>query len=140
MTKQPEILSLREAGLHAHVQRQSIYLAIKKGRLKATKVNNRWRIKLLDLDDYRCSKYNRDYRTINGELVFDMEKGEFSVQQVCKVMCATLNRQFSMQRLYYLLRIGQVKAFKKGSTWVILKEDAVALLDIELTKNQMAVG
>lgn len=137
MSNSEDILSIREASFIGRVKRQAVYVAIRKGRLRAKKINNKWLIKSLDLEDYRLNKYNRDFRQIDGEYVFDMEKGEFSVQQVCKVISATLNRPFPMQRLYYLLRTGRIKSLKKGAAWVILKEDAIALLESEMIKNQM---
>lgn len=129
--KFPELFTLTEAGQYARVTRQAIYVALKAKRLKATKLNNRWKIKKEDLDEYRGNKYNRDLRKQNGELVFDMEKGHFSVPQVCKVLSASLNRPYSLNHLYYLIRSGKVKAFRKGYAWVIHKDDAIALLEKE---------
>ena len=129
-----EMLTLTEAADYAHVTRQAIYTALRKRGLKAQKVGNRWLLLKADIDDYRGNKYNRDKRIINGQLVFDMEKGEFSVMQVLKVMSAALGYPFRIQRLYYLLRSGQLPSFKKGAAWIIMGKDASKLLQDELDK------
>lgn len=126
--------SLPEAAAYAHVTRQAIYLAMKNRGLSGCKIGRQWYIKKEDLDEYRGNKYNRDLRKKDGEYIFDMEKGHFSVQQVCRVISATLGRPYSLQHIYYLLRIGRLKAFRAGNAWVISKEDAVALLDHEKEK------
>jgi excisionase family DNA binding protein len=136
---QEELLTLTEAAKYAHVTRQAIYKALRERGLKAQKIDNRWLLRKGDIDEYRGNKYNRDMRMVNGQLIFDMVKGEFSVMQVCKVISATLGRPFPPQRLYYLLRSGQIKSFKKGSAWIIKKEDAVALLQEELDKNNLQI-
>lgn len=131
-----EFFSLREAAEYAHVTRQAIYVAVKQRGLKATKKNGAWYITREDLDAYRSNKYNRDLRKEeNGEYVFDMDKGHFSIQQVCKVLSATLGRPYSIQHLYYLLRTGKLKGFRKGAAWVIAKEDAIDLLEREREKE-----
>ena len=126
-----EFFSLKQAGDYAHVKRQAVYLAIKNRGLKAEKIGSRWRIKRADYDEWRANKYNRDKRKINGQLVFDLEKGHFSLNQVCKIFSETLGYSYSLQHLYYLVRTGQLKAFRKGSAWVIVKEDAIELLEKE---------
>ncbi len=137
MTKE-ELLTLTEAAKYARVTRQAIYKALRDRGLKAKKVGRRWMLTHADIDEYRGNKYNRDMRIVNGEYVFDMSKGEFSVMQVCKVMSSTLGRPFPLNRLYYLLRSGQLRSRKKGCSWVIQKDDAVKLLQSELEKNAMA--
>lgn len=134
-----EYMTLSEAAKYAHVTRQAYYVALKQGRLKATQIKRKWYVKKKDLDEYRGNKYNRDLRKQDGELVFDLEKGHFSIAQVCKVISSALKRPYPKNSLYYLVRTGQVKAFRKGCAWVIHKEDAVALLEKELgvNKNQM---
>lgn len=137
MTKGKDLISVPEAAQIAHIQRQSVYIAIKKKALSAHKIGRRWFTTLKDLENYRLNKYNRDNRVVNGQLVFDMAKGEFSLQQVCKIFSESLNRPFPMQRLYYLARTGQLPSFKKGASYVIRKEDAVALLEQEMRKYQL---
>lgn len=126
-----EAFSISQAADYSHVTRQAVYIALRKGNLRATKKGRRWVILKSDLEEYRLSKYNRDKRKFNNELIFDVEKGHFSVQQVCKVISSTLKRPYPIQHIYYLMRAGKLKAFRKGCAWVISKEDAVELLQKE---------
>lgn len=127
----PDHLTVSQAAQLSHVTRQAIYSAIRSGRLTAIVHQEMWYVTTADLETYRISKYNRDLRKLNGEYVFDLEKGHFSVQQVAKVMSAALGRSYPAQHLYYLLRSGYLQAFRVGKTWVIKKEDAIALLEEE---------
>lgn len=130
-----EFLNLKEAAQYAHVSRQAPYNAIKKGTLKGILINRKWYVSRKDLDDYRGNKYNPDLKKREGELVFDMDKGHFSVQHVAKVISHALGHEYSFQHLYYLLRTGQVRGFRKGRAWVIAKEEAIQLLEIELGRQ-----
>lgn len=131
-----DLLLLRECSEYGHVMRQAIFVAIKKGRLKATKVRGRWVIRRGDYDAYRADKYNRDIAKIGDEYVFDAEKGHFSLRQIAKVFSVTIGVPYSVQRLYYLVRTGQLPAFRKGVSWVVLKEDAIKLLETEMGESQ----
>ena len=133
-----EFNDLREVMAYAHVGRQALYLAINKGALKATKKGRKWTIFKKDLDEYRLNKYNRDKRKMNGELLFDMEKGFFSVFHVAKIMSHELGIQYKTQRLYYLIQSGRLKAMKRGSAWVISKEDLTLLLNEELVSRRFS--
>jgi excisionase family DNA binding protein len=129
-----DYMTLQQAAEYSHVTRQAVYKALKSKAIIAEKKGNRWYITKKNLDAYRANKYNRDDRVIDGELVFDMEKGYFSASQVCKIISSALRRPFPMNRLYYLLRTGQLKAFRKRSAWVIKNVDAAALLQSEIDK------
>ncbi len=135
-----EFFSLSQAADYAHVTRQAIYLAIKHRGLKATKMNGKWNITVDDLNDYRTGKYNRDLRKDNGEYIFDVERGHFSVPQVCKVLSSSLGRIYSLQRIYYLLRTGQLKGFRRGKAWIVERSDAIALLEEERGHIQRQMG
>lgn len=129
-----DFYSLSEAAVYANVTRQAIYIAIKKNRITANKISGKWHISREDLDRYRASKYNGDNRKVLGYRIFDLEKGHYSVHIVGKLISEQLGRHFPIQRIYYLLRTGQVKGFKKGAAWVVTKEDALKLLENELDK------
>ena len=120
------------AAAHANVTRQAIYVAVKKGALKAEKVGNCWKITLKDLNEYRLNKYNRDKRMIDGELVFSLEKGEYSVQQVSKILSHEIKAPFPSQKVYYMVRTGKLPCLKKGSTYVILRKDLAEFVQREM--------
>ena len=97
--------------------RQAIYVAIKLNKLKATKETTRWTIHLDDLEEYRLQKYSRTKSVYDGELLFDNNKGYYSINQVAKML------DVPAQKIYYATRVGLLKAQRKGAAWVIHNDD-----------------
>lgn len=118
------MMTPQEAAAYAHVTRQAIYLAMIKGLLKSEKRGGRKFITQYDLDEYRLNKYNRQRKTGSGEHVFNIDRGLFSVPQICSILSAKLNVKISAQRIYYCLRKGYLPSYRHGSYWVIKLEDA----------------
>lgn len=112
-----KVVSITEAAKLNKVTRQAIYVAIKLNKLKATKETTRWTINLEDLEEYRRQKYSRTKSVFNGELLFDNNKGYYSVNQVAEMLSVPA------QKIYYATRIGQLKALRKGAAWVIHAQD-----------------
>src|SRR5580698_9231039 len=108
-----KVVSITEAAKINNVTRQAIYVAIKQKKLKASKDTTRWTIDLDDLDAYRKQKYSRTKSMFDGELLFDNQKGFFSVNQVAKML------NVPAQKIYYATRVGLMKATRKGAAWVI---------------------
>ncbi len=127
-----EFFSLRQAADYGNVSRQAIYSAIHKGKLKAVKQGNNWKIRRDDYDEYRLDRHNREKSVIGGEKVFDEAKGHYSIMFVSKALSAALGRPYPPQHLYYLIRTGQIEAFKKGSSWIIAAKDAQELYEKEM--------
>lgn len=115
--RENKLVSITEAAKLNKVTRQAIYVAIKLNKLKARKDSTRWAIHLDDLAEYRKHKYSRARSVFNGELVFDMNKGQVSVNQAAKML------NVPPQKIYYATRSGKLKAFRKGAAWVINVED-----------------
>ena len=111
-----KVVSITEAARINNVTRQAIYVAIKLGKLKAVK-RSRWQIEMKDLEEYRQNKYSRTRSLYNGELLFDNEKGYYSVNQVAKML------NVPAQKIYYATRIGLLKAHRRGAAWVIHIDD-----------------
>ncbi|MCH9609628.1 MAG: EUO transcription factor [Chlamydiales bacterium] len=111
-----KVVSITEAARINNVTRQAIYVAIKQGKLKATK-NTRWEIDLKDLEEYRENKYSRTKSMFGGELLFDNNKGYFSVNQVARELGVPA------QKIYYATRTGMIKGARKGAAWVIHQEE-----------------
>ena len=128
---QPErrIVSITEAARINGVTRQAIYVAIKQQKLKATKHATRWVIHLDDLEEYRKGKYSREKSTFEGELVFDNEKGYFSVNQVAKML------NIPAQKVYYATRVGLLKATRKRAAWVVHVDEVRRYKEEYLDKN-----
>lgn len=112
-----KVVSITEAAKLNKVTRQAIYVAIKLNKLKATKETTRWTINLDDLEEYRKQKYSRTKSIFGGELLFDNDKGYFSVNQVAEML------DVPAQKIYYATRIGLLRADRKGAAWVIHHND-----------------
>ncbi len=114
---QKKVVSITEAARINKVTRQAIYVAIKQKKLKASKDTTRWTIDLDDLEAYRKQKYSRSKSMFNGELLFDNDKGYFSVNQVAKML------NVPAQKIYYATRVGLMKATRRGAAWVVHAND-----------------
>ena len=112
-----KVVSITEAARINNVTRQAIYVAIKQKKLKAYKDTTRWTIYLDDLESYRKQKYSRTKSMFDGELLFDNQKGFFSVNQAAKMLGVPA------QKIYYATRVGLLKASRKGAAWVIHSSD-----------------
>lgn len=115
--QESKIVSITEAARINNVTRQAIYVAIKQKKLKALKATTRWMINLNDLEEYRENKYSRTKSVFGGELLFDNQKGYYSVSQTAKLLGVPA------QKIYYATRTGQLKAQRKGAAWVMHIED-----------------
>ena len=103
-------LSLPQAANLAGVTRQAIYVAGRKNRLKMSKgEDGKWYVNRGDLLEYQATKYS----SIDGKLLYDNKKGFYSVRQAADLL------EVPIQRIYYLIREGRMKAFQKKSHWVI---------------------
>jgi excisionase family DNA binding protein len=116
-SKEKKFVTLSEAAKINNVTRQAIYVAIKQKKLRAYKNPTRWIIDIEDLERYRKMKYSRSKSMHNGELIFDNDKGFFSIQQAAKML------NVPYQKIYYATRIGLLKAIRKGSAWVVHADD-----------------
>ena len=124
-----KVVSITEAARINGVTRQAIYVAIKQNKLKARKDSTRWTIDLDDLEDYRNNKYSRTKSTFDGELLFDNNRGYYSVNQVAKMLGVPA------QKIYYATRIGMLKALIKGAAWVIHVDDIKEYQEKYLSRN-----
>ena len=123
------VVSITEAAKLNNVTRQAIYVAIKLNKLKATKETTRWTIHLDDLEAYRKQKYSRTKSMFDGELLFDNDKGYYSVNQVAEML------KVPAQKIYYATRVGMLTAHRKGAAWVIHSEDVKQYMDSFLGKK-----
>ncbi len=123
------LVSITEAAKINNVTRQAIYVAIKQNKLKATKHTTRWTIDLEDLEQYRRQKYSRTKSTYEGELLFDNNKGFYSINQVAKMLGVPA------QKIYYATRVGLLRASRKGAAWVIHIDDVNSYKENYLSKQ-----
>ena len=125
-----KIVSITEAAKINKVTRQAIYVAIKQKKLKATK-KTRWEIDLKDLEEYRKNKYSRTKSMFDGELLFDNEKGYFSINQVARILSVPA------QKIYYATRTGMIKGSRKGAAWVIHSDEVKRYKEDYLGKKEV---
>ena len=123
------VFSITEAARLNNVTRQAIYVAIKQKKLKATKCEARWVIHIDDLEDYRKGKYSREKSTFDGELLFDNEKGFYSINQAAKML------NVPAQKIYYATRVGHLKATRKGAAWIIHMDEIKSYKDKYLNRT-----
>ncbi len=126
-----KVVSITEAAKINKVTRQAIYVAIKQKKLKATK-KTRWEIELKDLEEYRNNKYSRTKSMFGGELLFDNNKGYFSVNQVARMLGVPA------QKIYYATRTGMIKGSRKGAAWVIHTEEVKRYQEEYLSRKSAA--
>lgn len=134
-TANGKVVSITEAARINNVTRQAIYVAIKQKKLRAIKATTRWVINLQDLENYRKNKYSRTKSVYDGELLFDNNKGFYSVNQVANILGVPA------QKIYYATRVGQLKAQRKGAAWVIHQDDMATYKENYMsTKSAALVG
>lgn len=124
-----KLVSITEAAKLNKVTRQAIYVAIKLNKLKASKETTRWTIHLDDLEAYRKQKYSRSKSTFNGELLFDNNRGYYSVNQVAKMLSVPA------QKIYYATRVGMLRAQRRGAAWVIHTDDMKQYAETNIKKK-----
>lgn len=110
--------SLSQAAKYARVSRQAIFLGIQRGYIVGAKKDNKWHITKKDIDTFRENKRNGDLREVDGEPLFDVDGGYYSVSQVSKVTGVHINR------IYYLIKKGRLKVIRKGVAVIITKKEA----------------
>lgn len=113
----PEILTITEAAEASGVTRQAIYVAIKKNRIKGKLIKGMWTFTREELLNYQKLKYSREISIWEGAPLFNIEQGEYSVKEAA-LCCGT-----TVQNIYYYLRIGRLKAKKRGAAWIIHSDD-----------------
>lgn len=127
-----ETYTITKASFYLGVTRQAVYIAIKYKKLKATMINGHWIITLKELEEWNINKYNRNLRISNGMRLFN-EKTTFSVSQAAKLLSVP------EQRIYYLLRTGDLECFLIEKTKVIKLEHINAYLEKHPTLIENAV-
>lgn len=113
------MLSVSEAAKIQGVTRHAICAAIKSKNLRAIKETTRWAIDSADLIEFNKNKYSREKSQFRGEIIFDKEKGFYSIKQIANLL------GLGYQVIYYNIKIGRIDAHQMGSAWVIHVSNAV---------------
>lgn len=108
--------------------RQAIYVAIKKGKLKASRKYGNWVITPKDYLEYQKNRFSRTFaKDHQGNFVY--RGSRYSVNQLADELGIT------QARLYYLLRIGKIDYTRHGSNYVIDVDDINKLRAIVCNYN-----
>jgi len=128
-------LTTEEAAKISCVSRQSVYLAIKKNRLKAEKLGP-WfyKIKESDLAEYRKNKYCRDKSTFAGKPLYDVRNGEYSLKRAAEYL------GIPYMSLYFQMRSGKINATRKGAAWIFRKKDLDDWIEKHGVSSEAATG
>lgn len=112
-------LTLNEVAEKRGITTSAVHYSIVKGKLKATKKNGRWVVKLSDVLKYEKNLYKHEFSLLKGKPVFDKNKGFYSVKEASEILGC--NRQL----IYYALRKEKIRYHHRHNkvTWVIHKHD-----------------
>lgn len=114
---QPETYTINEIAKAMGYTRIAIFKAIAGKRLKAHKDGNVWVVTIKDFDEYYKSRYSRKFSTFEGKPRFDKDQGQYSIMEASKIIgCPD-------QDLYYACRTGKMQSTRKGSSWIIQKDE-----------------
>lgn len=131
-------LTTMQAASEAGVTRQGVIQSIASGRLKAIKFDNRYYILRSNLKEYMSKKWNRSStKDDTGELVFDPDKGTFSVSQATYYVKKLLRTDFKRNRLYNLIKRKLFPFTKYHSAYVLLKADLDKLVILEKARLKL---
>lgn len=124
--KTERLLTVSQAAKNHGVTRQAIFFAIKMKRLNASKENDTWLICESALKEYFDNKYCRSKSRKQGELIFDKNKGFYSITEAADFLGKNTNH------IYYLVRMGKLKSHRQGT--------AIVIQDVELYKYAELIG
>ncbi len=121
--------TVKEAAQVNETTCQAIYNAIKKNHLKAYKDGTKMMVERSDLEEYRKMKYSRKKTKVAGKLVFNNEKGFYSINQAANEV------GIPAPNLYYAIKRGLLKAKRAGALWVLYLPDVLEYKE-KLQKKQ----
>ncbi len=135
------IHTIKTAAKYLELTRGAIHTAIRTGKLKATRAKGyqnmagghevKYFINQNDLDAYVKSKHNHQLRVKNGELLFDPDKGIYSTDGAASFLSKELGIDYPRNRVYYLIRRGLLRVKKYGASFLLQKEDLLAVAERE---------
>jgi len=126
-----EYLTAREVADFWGTKITAVHSAIKNKRIKADKVNKYWRIFRESVEEYPKIKYSRSLSWYKGELLFDKEKGEYSMKEVSRLL------KVPLYTLYHYCRRGILKYQRKGKTYVLHITDINRFKEIYRSRRQI---
>jgi len=111
------MMTILEAAKLLNITRQAVYVAVKQKKIRALKCAYQWKISNSDVLEYIKNRYSRKTSVINGELVFDKSKGEYSVTETACLLHVPNNF------VYYSIQSRGLKHKRKAAAYVIHIDD-----------------
>jgi hypothetical protein len=100
----------------------AVRLAIKNGRLKAEKKNHIFQIAFKDLIDFIESRYSRKLSLVDGEKLYDVEKGLYDIKSASEIF------MYPIQKFYYGIRKKNLPYTRKNKAYILKEEDIIRFL------------
>ena len=115
------------------LSKQAIHVAVRTGRIKGKKMNNRWYVHHSEYLNYVNTRYSRALsKRPDGSLLYDPMKNEYSINQVAE-MCGV-----SRQRVYYCVRMHFLPSERVGAAYVITVQNKDWVRNV--VKAQIGLG
>lgn len=137
MSKEEEILKVSQIAKLCNRSKQTIYCAVRQGRMQAQKTSRGWMVTKSQFDYWIKNRYSRRYFKYEGKEIYDFDKGVISILEASRIYSKIANKFRSVQIIYYAIRIGRLKASRMGSHWVIQKENLLEWIKANMIKNHI---
>lgn len=118
-------LTVSMAAKYMKREPQALYLAIRKGRLKANRINDQWILTMKDIEEYCNGRYKSTFRKSEGKLIWNQGNEEMSVSQFCDFFKEKTGTAIKPHSIYYKLYNKILRATQKDGYWVISRSDAL---------------
>lgn len=116
-------MTVSVAARKAHLSTAALLAAVRKGeKIKACKIKNRWMLTQGELEGYLSKKYDRRYTKIDGEPLFEIEKGTYDIRSASEIF------EVPAQALYYAIRTRRLKYIRKKCSYVLEHRDILNFL------------
>jgi len=110
-----ESMKIMDACRFLGISRAAVYIAVKKGRLKAEKKDGRYSFYLKDLEAYKETKYTRKFmKDKDGNFLYS--------DQFLSITESAILLGLPEQRIYYLTRTNRIPHNKYGCHAIISKK------------------
>lgn len=108
------VMTLNDVARIMGLSKQAIYVSIRTKRLVSKKFGGQWVVTPEALERYKKTRYSRSVsRRADGDLIFDPEKHQYSIQMVAKMFGV------DAQRVYYLVSRKKLKCVRHRKAYVI---------------------
>ena len=113
-----DLIRIGEAARRLDLTRHAIMMQIQNGSIPSRRIGFLWHVKWTDVMEWRKDLYSRlRKKDSKGTLVFDLKEGRYNTKSAAAYL------HVPTQKIYYLIRSGQLPAKRHGGEYILLKED-----------------